>query len=80
MKSLAPTGTLLVLGVGLLALSGLSCHQGKPAAAPGPAVEKPKAEGELAFTTLAQDEVKALQIATKTIAAQPVRLLPSWKG
>jgi RND family efflux transporter MFP subunit len=56
----------------LSALAGLGCNQqAKTGSAPGG--EKPKVEAELAFITLAPNEVASLQIETKKITPQPVK-------
>jgi RND family efflux transporter MFP subunit len=70
MKKLTPSG-LLVLGLCLLALTGLSCNQEKkPSSQSG---EKAKVEGDLVFITLAENEVASLQIATTKVEKHPVK-------
>jgi RND family efflux transporter MFP subunit len=54
-----------------LALVVAGCGERPRAAAP--AVEKPKAEGELAYTTLSKDAYKSLAIDTREIATRPVQ-------
>ncbi len=51
-----------------------------PAAAPGPAPEKPKVEADLLCTTLAPDAYQSLGIKTATANNQPVRATLSLSG
>ena len=71
MKTPVPRGLLLLWGAALLLLPGLSCQQRKATTSPH-SVEKPKAEGDLAFVALTPEEVKARGIATQKIAPRLV--------
>jgi cobalt-zinc-cadmium efflux system membrane fusion protein len=70
----------------LLLTLAAGCGQGpaaapKPAPAPAPVAEKPRAEGELARTTLTDRAVRSLKVRTATASTRPVQeqlRLPGW--
>src|SRR5262245_3364618 len=73
--------SLVRLTVVLVLLSLVGCNRGPAPSSPGPAQEKPHAEGDLSRTTLSTKDVNSLGVQTAPLRRATVRhylTLPGW--